>query len=361
MSWGLRIFRVFWVGLAVAAVFSGLGGHATRLGAQAEAQPSQKSKTKTGKTKTSPCAGRNLLDLIQAKDPEAAARAVPEPSDARNDGAVLYEITKDGLAPSYLFGTVHLTDPRVTKLSKNVTKALSSSKILALEVAELSPKATAAAVARSTDLVLFNDGRTLDGLLSAKEFELVVDRLEASDTPRHLARQFKPWVVSMILTVSKCEGQKIAKGGLVLDMKLAEQARKSAIPVVGLETIEHQLELASKVPLDDQLQLLRASIVYAERSNDLMETVLQLYLRRQLSYAVPLQIVLAEKAGIDGTILRSFRREQIEQRNQRMAERALKLLEAGGAFVAVGALHLPGENGLVALFRRAGFTVLAIE
>ncbi len=44
-----------------------------------------------------------------------------------------------------------------------------------------------------------------------------------------------------------------------------------------------------------------------------------------------------------------------------MRDRALPLLGKGGAFIAVGALHLPGDKGLVALFREAGYTVTAVE
>ncbi|MEL7049220.1 MAG: TraB/GumN family protein, partial [Pseudomonadota bacterium] len=191
----------------------------------AEAKTASSSKTKANSRKG--CKGRDLLAWLETADPEAAARVRPTDSEARNDGAVLYEIEKEGVRSSYLFGTVHLTDKRVTTLSKKVKKALQKSKILALEVAELSPNATADAVAGATDLVLFDDGRTLDGLLTADEFKIVSDRMRESDTPNHLARLFKPWVVSMIMAVSKCEQKKIARGGQVLDVKLAEMARKS--------------------------------------------------------------------------------------------------------------------------------------
>lgn len=314
--------------------------------------------SKAGKTT---CEGQDLLALIAERDPETAARVKPDPSDARNDGAVLYEVTKEGLAPSYLFGTVHLSDPRVTALSPATTKALKSSKIFALEVAELSPAATAQAVAQASDLVLLENGKTIESYLSDDEFKIVADRLEQADTPVHLARRFKPWVISMIMAVSTCERQKIAKGGLVLDMKLAEIAREAGIPVVGLESIEDQLRAAAAVPLEDQIRLLRASIAYAERANDLRETVLQLYLDRKFSYAVPLQVVLAERAGLDGDILRAFRRDAIEARNRQMTELIDKLYAEGGAFVAIGSLHLPGENGVVALLRRAGYTVVGLE
>ena len=48
-------------------------------------------------------------------------------------------------------------------------------------------------------------------------------------------------------------------------------------------------------------------------------------------------------------------------RNFGMRDNALAHLEQGNAFVAVGALHLPGKQGLVSLLREAGYTVTAVE
>ena len=44
-----------------------------------------------------------------------------------------------------------------------------------------------------------------------------------------------------------------------------------------------------------------------------------------------------------------------------MVERSLEPLKAGGVFIAVGALHLPGETGFVNLLRKAGYQVTAIH
>ena len=44
-----------------------------------------------------------------------------------------------------------------------------------------------------------------------------------------------------------------------------------------------------------------------------------------------------------------------------MRDKALGYLARGGAFIGVGALHLPGKQGLVALFRESGYTVTAVE
>jgi uncharacterized protein len=53
--------------------------------------------------------------------------------------------------------------------------------------------------------------------------------------------------------------------------------------------------------------------------------------------------------------------EVVNKRNQLMAERALPLLADGNAFIAVGSAHLPGEQGLVELLRKAGYEVTAVD
>jgi uncharacterized protein YbaP (TraB family) len=49
----------------------------------------------------------------------------------------------------------------------------------------------------------------------------------------------------------------------------------------------------------------------------------------------------------------------IDARNRRMVERMKDSFD-GGAFIAVGALHLPGENGVLALLERDGFSLSRI-
>jgi len=98
-----------------------------------------------------------------------------------------------------------------------------------------------------------------------------------------------------------------------------------------------------------------------DENENLIETMVQLYLTRRVGALWDLQIALAEKAGVPATSFASFEQKIIVDRNRRMRDRSLYYLEKGGAFIAVGALHLPGKTGLVALLREAGYTLTAIE
>ncbi len=307
------------------------------------------------------CRGTNMLAETQAKDPETYARIMAQAAATENSGALLWKIERGGHPTSYLFGTVHLTDERVTKLSPAVEQAIGQAKTVALEVSDVSDKATATVIAQSAPLVMFTDGRRLDGLLSGTEYDTVKKIISRSGMPSDLAALFKPWIVTMILSVSDCERASMQQGARVLDMKLAEIGKTRGMQVVGLETIPEQLQALASVPEPQQLDMLRSSLKFADRTNDLMETLVQLYLDRKISAAMPFQIALAKQVGIGDDAFAGFQEKLLTERNIKMRATAEPLLEQGGVFIAIGALHLPGKQGLVALLREAGYTVTPIE
>ncbi len=179
--------------------------------------------------------------------------------------------------------------------------------------------------------------------------------------PVDMAAVFKPWIVSMILSVSDCERTKVQQGARVLDMKIAAIGKSRGLQVVGLETIPAQLEALAAVPEQQQIDMLRASLKYADRTNDLMETLVQLYLTRKITAAMPFQIALAKQAGVSDQAFVGYQEKLLTERNVKMRAVAEPLLDQGGVFIAVGALHLPGDEGLVALLREGGYTVSPIE
>ncbi len=307
------------------------------------------------------CTGKNLLAELKVNSPDTHAAIMTAADKISNGDAILWKIERDGLPVSHLFGTVHLTDPRANQFSDQMLGALAESKQLALEVADLSPAKTSEAIAASAKSVLFTNGNRLDKMLGAEEYAFVEKALKKSGMPTGLAPLFKPWIVTMILSVPDCERKKVAAGELVVDMRLSEEAHRLGLKVIGLETIDSQLSAMAAVPLPDQLQILRASLKYIEQTNDLSETVLQLYLDRRISATLPFQAALAQRVGVNPDVYKSFTRELLVKRNLKMNDKIIQLLEKDSTFVAVGALHLPGDSGLVAMLREAGFKLTAME
>lgn len=338
----------------VAVALTATAGYADR---STKAQPNSLKATQSGAS----CGGVNMLSELAQSDPELFQRVQRDAQGTPNSKAIFWKVTKIGVEPSYIFGTIHITDPRVTDLDHNVVTALEQSQVLALEVADLSPEAMATALLQAVKVALYTDGSNLQKQLSPEEFDKVEDKMKSAGMPVQAARLFRPWVVTMLLATSDCERQRAKTGKLVLDMQLAERARKKNIPVVGLETIDQQLAALSASSNAEQVAMLKVGLAFADRSNDIVETLVQLYLNRELAKAWPFQIALAEKAGQPAEAYEAFYRHLIVDRNQRMHDGVVPLLDKGGAFVAVGSLHLPGSSGLISLLRKSGYDVTPVN
>jgi uncharacterized protein YbaP (TraB family) len=164
-----------------------------------------------------------------------------------------------------------------------------------------------------------------------------------------------------MLALSDCERRRAAQGEAPLDLRLAREAQARGIAVKGLETLEQQFRAMADVPEADQIAILRAGLAMHERIDDTLETTVQLYLTRQLGAIWPLQLALAEKVGVAAEAFDATENGLIVERNLRMRDTAAGALAEGGVMVAVGALHLPGRHGLVALLRQAGYAVTPVE
>lgn len=307
------------------------------------------------------CHGVDMLAELQTRSPDAYNAVMDESRQTINAEAVLWKIEKPGLAPSYLLGTMHLSDPRISRLSAQEKDIIAHSKSVALEVADLSDKAVADAMAKASKLLVYTDGTTLNAQLSGDEFKTVQRIVKQAGMPENASSVLKPWLVSMLLATSDCERKQVASGAKVLDLQVAREAQKNGLTVKGLETIEQQLEALASIADDQQIAMLKVGLKYADRSDDLMETIVQMYLKREIGAAMPFQLALAAESGVSASAFDGFKKALLADRNVRMRDSAEPLLRDGNAFIAVGALHLVGPTGLVALLRESGYIVTAVE
>jgi uncharacterized protein YbaP (TraB family) len=143
--------------------------------------------------------------------------------------------------------------------------------------------------------------------------------------------------------------------GLFMDFSLSLRASGSGVKVIGLETLDQQLAFLEGMDLEQQLRMLDHAIEEVHKVRDLHDQMLERYLANDL---VALQRqAMDQLEDLDDDVRVTFVREGIEARNRRMLENMLPQLTQGGAFIAVGALHLPGDAGLLALLRQAGYAL----
>ena len=317
---------------------------------------------KAGAGELPACSGQDLVAELQARDPGRLA-AIRDKAEATPNGrGLLWKVEKPGVAPSWLFGTMHLTDPRVIALTPAAQAAFDKAGTVVVEAVDaLDPKTAAATMMQNPDLVMFTDGRKLTDLLDPEERVRVAEELEERGMPLVAIQHMKPWVVSSALALPACEMARKQSGAPFLDARLARDAKAAGKTLLGLETIVSQLEAMNSLPMEVHVDGLVATLALEDRLDDMIETMIVLYKREEVGMVWPLlESVTPQQPGSNESYA-AFEKVMVTARNHGMVSNARPVLEKGNAFIAVGALHLPGEEGVVELLRKAGYAVTRAE
>lgn len=305
------------------------------------------------------CKGKDILAELKESDPNGFARIRKQAEAIPNGKALLWRVEREGQAPSYLLGTIHVSDDRVNALSPAINEALANVKRVALEITFGDD--TLAALSSLTSLTTYQGDKSLKTDLPPKHYEALQAILGKLGLPPGATDRTRPWLMMLQLSFPGCEIARQTSGLKPLDQRIGEQAKARGVDVIGLETAKSQMEAMARLPEADQIALLSTAIIGHADIEDAFETLLLRYLERDSGPILPLQYYLSEKAGLSPTAMQTFERELIVKRNHKMAEAALPFLEQGALAICVGALHLPGKDGLVELIRARGYKVTAIE
>lgn len=315
----------------------------------------------TAKTPPPVCKGNDILAAMKSDAPGDHRRIMAEAEATPNGQALFWRIERPGRPPSFLLGTIHVTDPRVLRLPDRIATAAAKAGTVVLEAIDLNEQRIGIAMASLGTEMFFTDGRSLANFLTPGESAKISTLLRERGLPADFASAVKPWFVSVFLALPMCEQLRAAAGLESLDQHLETMARKRGAKLIGLETIEEQFRAMAGIPLAAQVAWLKASLKLYDRTNDSLETMIRLYLGRRIGAIWPLTRVMIANERLAKAGIRDFQHALITVRNQRMRQRLGPILDKGGAFVGVGALHLGGAEGLVALLRQDGYRVVPAE
>ncbi|MDY8109374.1 TraB/GumN family protein [Fulvimarina sp. 2208YS6-2-32] len=278
---------------------------------------------------------------------------------------LFWKIEKAGVAPSYLLGTIHLPDPRVTRLRPHVAAALEAADRTVLELSEIAdPAAMAAAMFTMPDIMMLPDEKTLETILDDAQYRTVADGLATKGIPILAMNRMQPWFISMSLATPSCPALGEDDPAAALDSILAKRTIENGRAVLGLETVDEQLSALASMPLDTQIEQLVATMGYLGDVNDMMETMVRIYEDEEIAALMPtLQALFPDAEAVVGgsEAFAAFEKEIIDKRNELMTERMIPMLEDGNSFIGVGALHLIGKTGIVSGLRERGWTVTRQE
>jgi len=257
---------------------------------------------------------------------------------------LLWEVSKADTESVYLFGTIHSEDPAVLQLPEPVQQAFESSQIVVLEML-----LDMEAMLYSSTAMLMMDGRLLSELIGEPLFRQVATAIRTRGIQEPVLERMKPWAAAVTLSMP------VQETGQVLDAALYQDALQQNKAVYGLETVQEQLNIFESLSEADQVALLKDAVENFPEIDAMHAELLAAYKQRDLGGLMALNET-SMKTG-DQRLAEEFQQNLIVDRNHRMVERMREYLQQGSAFVAVGALHLPGEEGLLNLLEQQGYTV----
>ena len=257
---------------------------------------------------------------------------------------VLWEISKPGIPISYLLGTIHSDDPRVTRLPPAVVKAFANSRSFTGELDMSTDSLT-----QTQKAMLLPDGKPLATVIGQARYQKCVKLMADYGVSESVVEKMKPWAIALQLNMPKPVTDRF------LDLSLYQQAVARGMPVHALETIPEQIAVFDKLPIAQQITLLDEAMVNYEDTAALIDTLIDLYLARDLAGLQSINDDQMQKG--DENLAEKVEQRLIVVRNKRMVERMQARLREGHAFIAVGALHLPGKDGILNLLEQQGYLV----
>jgi len=267
-----------------------------------------------------------------------------EDSAGRFSQGLIWKVEKEGVAPSYLLGTMHVADSRVTNFSSTLNQIIKRCRSLTLEV-----KLDANAQLEMSQAMIVKDGKVLNQHLTLKELERIKARFVGQPAMMSMINLLKPWAVTLLLSMPK------SSPGLPMDAVLQERFLALNKPVYQLESPMEQIDIFEQLSVPVQVAMLKETIAKIEEIDLVLKATMEKYLAEDIGGLLELNNELLVDSKVDE--MPEFFKDIIDRRNLKMLKRMQQRLMEGNALIAIGALHLPGEQGLLSLLDALGYQV----
>ena len=268
---------------------------------------------------------------------------------------LLWRIEGNNLsAPSYLFGTHHLIPVDFLESHPQVLRAFTRTQTVIGEIAMYRIEASEQIMRAS----MLPQGVTMENLLTEEDW-LLVD-LELRSTIQMGLRELgmmRPMAINMLYTVALYSQTAEIAGEVQLDSYFQMLALQADKRIIGLETVEQQMEVLFGSSLEREAEMLVKTVRLRNETVAGIKELNRLYKAGKLD---ELMKMAQNQDSPTAMTAEEFARLNCN-RNHAWMEILPDLMRESPSFIAVGALHLPGENGLINLLRRQGFRVSEVR
>lgn len=250
----------------------------------------------------------------------------------------------------YLLGSIHIANDAMYPLRPEIQKAYEASDYLAVE-ADISNANDENIQKLVLDLSVYKDNTTLKDHISADAYKKLGEILKANGLAENVLDTYKPWSVSSTidyLTTAKSG----FNPGIGIDAHFLQQAITNKKPILELESIEYQLKMFDGFTDKLQEEMLNTSLENYFKEDSGIEELTEMWVSGDEKQLLELTNSISSNE--------EFRKALLTDRNPPMVDKVAGYLNDTAKktyFVVVGAAHMLGEDGIVPLLEKKGFTV----
>ena len=255
-----------------------------------------------------------------------------------NENSIFWELESPEGKQIFIFGSIHVDDNRVVDFSDSVNNAMKKSDLFVSETNNV------------------NNLKALEGLggeyntyLSDEDFQKISELSDFHSIETEFAIKLKPWLLGFIFSSPQ------AMNPFSQDNLLKVAASNYGLASKGLETVDEHYSVLDSLSPEDQFQILKNVLNLSEVDK---EKNYQLMIKTYLTFNLNKILNVDEeitKSIVPEKVWSSVKSELIHKRNKLFFNRLLILAKKNVLFVAVGASHLAGDDGLLQQFFQAGF------
>lgn len=307
------------------------------------------------------CQGRDLFAALPKKSRlslEAEAAAVP------HGEGLIFRARKSGQEIT-LAGTFHLPDTRHQALIDELAPALAKARVLMVEAGPEEESRLKQAVASDPGLMFATSGPTLPEQLPEADWQALRALLAQRGVPAVLAAKMKPAFLAITLSVPPCAMTELQAGGGGLDKALIAKAQAQGLPIAALEPWDTVLTLFDGITPEQNAEILRTIRIDATDAEDNTVTMGNLYFARKprLIWSFARARAVAMGLSPEEADKQMDMAEELltDARNRAWVPVLEAAAEKAPVLAAFGALHLSGEQGVLALLAADGWSITRLD
>ncbi len=264
------------------------------------------------------------------------------------ESSLLWKVEGPGIKKGcYLFGTMHLISKDKFYFPEKLKKIVERSEALMMELPGLPNQM------ETMKYVTLKEGSFFDYFTPEQTDSILVWAKEelnmSEETFRSTMTKMKPFVAVQMAVqmhfIGKTESYEMTLNKIALDR---------GMEIMGLETIADQMSIFDNLTKEQQNRMVMDGIREGDKAIELTETMQHLYVRKHVD---SLYMMIQSDGGVLSEEQSSF----LDERNQNWIPKIIEACKKKKVFIAVGAGHLGGPEGVIRLLEKAGYTVTLVK